>query len=237
MTDAKRVKELLRKHVAELAQYLLPDGHREGAHWCVGSINGEPGKSFKICIAGPKAGLWGDFADSGKHSRNLLDLWMHARNVDFKTALRQAAEWLGQSLNRPTRPTSKTRSTLVFPILDDAIAFAERKLKMRATRRDVYHDQNRNEHFVIVRLDGDNGKEFRPFYQNGSGWVMSDPPGKLPLFRLPDLIARPNELVFVVEGEKCVCELETLEVLVTTSAHGANAAHKTDLQPLAGRKS
>src|SRR5262249_27511420 len=67
-------------------------------------------------------------------------------------------------------------------------------------------------------------------------WVMSDPPGMLPLFRLPGLIARPSEIVFVVEGEKCVCELEMLGFLVTTSAHGAKSPHKTDWQPLAGRQ-
>jgi hypothetical protein len=98
MSDARRIKELLRQRVAELAQYLFPNGHCEGNHWCVGDVTGAPGKSFKICTAGPKAGLWGDFADSGKHFRSLLDLWMHARNVDFKTALRQATEWPGVSL-------------------------------------------------------------------------------------------------------------------------------------------
>src|SRR6516165_10269808 len=97
MSDARRIKELLRERVAELAQYLFPNGHREGDHWCVGSIDGEPGKSFKVCMAGEKAGFWGDFADSQKHSRSLLDLWMEARGVDFKTALHEAAAWLGVS--------------------------------------------------------------------------------------------------------------------------------------------
>jgi hypothetical protein len=99
MSDARRIKELLRERVAELAQYLFPNGHREGNHWRVGSIEGESGKSFDICIAGEKAGVWGDFADSGKHSRSLLNLWMDTRNVDFKTALREAAHWTGHSLH------------------------------------------------------------------------------------------------------------------------------------------
>ena len=107
---------------------------------------------------------------------------------------------------------------------------------MRVTRRDWYHDRNGNEHFVVVRFDGDNTKNFRPFYRNGSGWIAKDPPGKLPLFRLPELIARPGELVFIVEGEKCACELARLGLLVTTSAHGAKSANKTDWQPLAGRE-
>jgi hypothetical protein len=99
MSDASRIKALLRERVADLAQYLFPNGKREGNHWCVGDVTGTPGKSFKICIAGPKAGLWGDFAESEKHSRSLLDLWMAARNVDFKTAWPEAAEWLGCSLH------------------------------------------------------------------------------------------------------------------------------------------
>jgi hypothetical protein len=99
MSDARQVKELLRARVTELAPYLYPNGKREGVHWCVGSVNGEPGKSFKICLTGEKAGMWGDFADSEKHRRSLLDLWMTARNVEFNTALREAGQWLGVSLN------------------------------------------------------------------------------------------------------------------------------------------
>jgi hypothetical protein len=240
MSDAGRIKALLRERVAELAPYLFPNGHREGNHWCFGNIEGEPGKSFKICIAGPKAGLHGDFAEGEKHSTNLLNLWMRARSVDFKTALGDAAEWTGYALHssngarsQPLKPVSATKRT--FRTLDDAITHTERWLKMRATRRDVYHDRNGNEHFVVVRFDSNEGKQFRPFHRSGSRWVMSDPPDALPLFRLPELLARSNERVFIVEGEKCVCELETLELRVTTSAHGAKSAHKSDWQPLAGR--
>ena len=239
MSEAARVKELLREQLAELAPFLFPNGHREGNHWRVGSIEGEPGKSFDICIAGAKAGLWGDFAGQEKHSRSLLDLWMHARSVDFKTALRQAAEWLGQSLSGQTakvQSAAKRKSPPIFRSLDDAIASTERRLKMRATRRDTYQDRNGGKHFVVVRFDGNGQKQFRPFSRNGSGWVEKDPPGKLPLFNLVELNDRPREPVFVVEGEKCVCELGTIGLLATTSAHGAKSAGKTDWEPLAGRE-
>jgi len=125
---------------------------------------------------------------------------------------------------------------LIFSTLDDAVTSIERLLKMRVTRRDVYHDRDGAEYFVVVRFDGAGKKEFRPFFRSGSGWAVKDPPGKPPLFRLPDLIARPGGRVFIVEGEKCACELETLKILVTTSAHGAKSADKTDWQPLAGRE-
>jgi hypothetical protein len=200
-----------------------------GNHWCVGDVTGAPGK-FKICIAGEKAGLWGDFAESGKHSRNLLNLWMVARNVDFKTALRQAAQWFGQPLNGHDSGGS------IFPTLGEAIANMEQRLGMRGTRRDSYHDCEGNEQFIVARFDAVNGKQFRPFHRNGSGWIAKDPRGKLSLFRLLELIARAGERVFNVEGEKCASELATLGLLVTTSAHGAKSAHKTDWQPLAGRE-
>jgi hypothetical protein len=66
---------------------------------------------------------------------------------------------------------------------------------------------------------------------------MGDPPEKLPLFNLEQLRERPTDRVYLVEGEKCVCELrDKLGLLVTTSAHGAKAPHKTDWTRLAGRK-
>jgi twinkle protein len=139
VSDAKRVKELLRERVAELAQYLFSDGHREGAHWCVGSIEGEPGKSFKVCIAGEKAGMWGDFADSQKHSRSLLDLWMQARHVDFKTALREAAEWLGVSLAPVIRQRTNQSPAETAQFADDFLSTDEclRAIEMAVMLRDT----------------------------------------------------------------------------------------------------
>src|SRR6266567_453904 len=122
MNDVRRVKESLRGRVEELARYLFPRGQREGGHWCVGDITGAPGNSFKICIAGDKVGMWGDFADSRKHSRSLLDLWMAQRNVDFKTALREAADWTGYSLQGSNG--ERPRSTSPFDWRSCVEAFA-----------------------------------------------------------------------------------------------------------------
>jgi putative DNA primase/helicase len=90
---------------------------------------------------------------------------------------------------------------------------------------------------MSVRFDGEGKKEFRPFHKGEGGWVIKDPPGKLPLFRLPELLgsASSSEPVFLPEGEKCVCALEALGLRATTSAHGAKGARKTDWEPLAGR--
>ena len=230
--EIARIKQLLLEGVADLAPHLFPNGKKEGNHWRVGSIEGEAGKSFDVCIAGQKAGLYGDFEKSEKHSNNLLDLWMQARNVDFKTALREAAEWLG---------LPQTKSKRTFPTLEDAI-HAVRPPKMLVTRREAYRDANGIVRLVVVRFDGKEGKEFRPFHQTSDGWVIADPPGKLPLLDLPELVRQDlnressSETVFVPEGEKCVRELrDKLGLLATTSAHGAKAPYKTDWTPLVGR--
>ncbi len=133
--------------------------------------------------------------------------------------------------------TTKTRvNNGEWPTLDEAIVNIECRLRMRATRRDWYYDREGNEHFIIVRFEGEKGKDFRPFHRNGSGWIMKDPPGKLPLFRLQELIGRKDERVIIVEGEKNASDLATVGLLATTSAHGAKCAPKSDWQVLAGRE-
>ena len=69
MIDVSRIKALLRECVADLAPYLFPNGHRDGVHWCVGSINGEPGKSFKLW-------KYSQLGISDRSSDNILEaLW------------------------------------------------------------------------------------------------------------------------------------------------------------------
>src|SRR5207249_2565919 len=72
------------------------------------------------------------------HSQNLLNLWMLARNVDFKTALRQAAEWLGETSNRSTdagQSGSKTRSTSTLDWQACVEAFTEKHVQWLAKWR------------------------------------------------------------------------------------------------------
>ncbi|WP_158784631.1 toprim domain-containing protein [Pantoea sp. BAV 3049] len=94
-----------------VARYLLPNGHKEANEWCVGSVDGEAGKSLKVNLAGKKT--WADFAsgDSG----DLLDLWVLVRNCPLHDAMREAKEFLGlkdddqhfqnkkQSFSKPTK--------------------------------------------------------------------------------------------------------------------------------------
>lgn len=103
----------------------------------------------------------------------------------------------------------------------------------------VYDRIDNKKAFAIVRFEesSENGitkKNYRPFHQCANRWRCSDPPGLLPLFRLPKIVDAKR--VFVAEGEKCASAVAKLGLAATTSAHGARAAHNTDWSRLAGKQ-
>ena len=94
MPDAREISRLLAARAPELARELLPGGHREGAEWRAGGLDGSKGKSLGVHLFGSKAGVWADFA-SGEFG-DALDLVRLTRcGGDMKAALSWAASWLG----------------------------------------------------------------------------------------------------------------------------------------------
>lgn len=95
MKNFNKIAELLSQQAEETVRYLLPRGKVEGNEWCVGSIDGEVGKSLKIRLHGKKAGIWCDFSHGGDYSGDLLDLWAATRKISLLAALKEAQEYLG----------------------------------------------------------------------------------------------------------------------------------------------
>lgn len=83
--------------VEDVVSHLLPNGKRERDEWCCGDVTGSPGRSMKVKLSGNRAGLWSDFADGGKGG-DLLELWKEARNISFKDAMKEAADFSGVDL-------------------------------------------------------------------------------------------------------------------------------------------
>lgn len=94
MTDAREIARLLAARAPELARELLAGGHREGAEWRAGGLDGSKGKSFGLHLYGAKAGVWADFAVG--EGGDALDLVRLTRcGGDMKAALDWARAWLG----------------------------------------------------------------------------------------------------------------------------------------------
>ena len=96
----------------------------------------------------------------------------------------------------------------------------------------IYVYSDGAEAFSVARLNGPDGKTYRPVNPTTEGWRIGDPPGLLPLYHLPELAgARP---VYLTEGEKACDAARGIGAVATTSAHGAGSARKSDWRPLAG---
>lgn len=100
------IKRLLDRRVQSVAEYLLPNGRKEGQEWRAGSVGGEAGQSLGVRLSGAKAGLWKDF--DGGEGGDLLDLWREARRCSLTEALDQARSWLGITPPEPYREPKRS---------------------------------------------------------------------------------------------------------------------------------
>ncbi|WP_353627526.1 VapE domain-containing protein [Ralstonia pseudosolanacearum] len=83
-----------------------------------------------------------------------------------------------------------------------------------------YFDADGVLQFQVCRLDP---KDFRQRRPDGSGgWSWSVKGVQQVPYRLPEMLTRPGELVFVVEGEKDCDALAALGLVATCNAGGAN---------------
>lgn len=94
MITASEIAKRLSERAEEVSTFLLPNGKHQGQYWCVGSINGELGKSLRVCLAGEKKGRWSDYAES-QHYGDMLDLWRLARQITLTEAVKQTKHYLG----------------------------------------------------------------------------------------------------------------------------------------------
>lgn len=97
--------------------------------------------------------------------------------------------------------------------------------------------------FDFTTEDGAPDKDVLPltFCDLGNGkraWRSKGIPDPRPLYRLHELVTRPDALVIVTEGEKAADAAAGLfpDLVSTTPMHGAKSPHKTDWSPLAGRR-
>ena len=91
------------------------------------------------------------------------------------------------------------------------------------------------------RFETATGKEFRPLRygvrRGRAGWHWKGWGEGRPLYRLPDLLARHDAVVLVVEGEKAADAAAAAlpDMVVVSPMNGAQSPHRTDWRSLAGR--
>jgi hypothetical protein len=167
----------------------------------------------------------------------LRDLFPAASALTLEKPRAAKANAIAAKSDAKTKPKSPP-----FPSLADVEAHLTGKFGRPPTGSWDYRALDGTMAFRVYRSDfpkpagGDPNamsKEYRRVHPTGGGWRLGDPAGALPLYHLPDLAAADR--VYVTEGEKCANLARDLGLVATTSAHGAQAAHKTDWSPLAGK--
>jgi DNA primase len=183
-------------------------------------------------------------------SGDAIDFLAKVENIGkAEAALRLAGQPIGKPQGKPIgrkvgSQGSGQKSPRAYPTPEAALEAAERFEKKRHVATWVYQNLDRTEALRVSRFEGpsetsESGTEkaYRPFHRQAGGeWVIADPKGKLPLYRLPELVEAPAARVWIGEGEKVVDHAVGLGLVATTSAHGAQSPERTDWLPLAGRE-
>jgi putative DNA primase/helicase len=193
-------------------------------------------------------------AHKGEKRRNLSvnvgadgTVLLHCHHIDEagqSCSVKEVVAALGIELHDlfPTVPGSRRaapgKPKRKGPGFDSPRAAADslaRGLKVKPTAHWLYQDADGTAYAAVYRFDTPEGKTYRPVHMDAAAghWLIGDPPGWLP-YRLPELPDGEGRVWFL-EGEKCADLARGLGLAATTTAHGAQSPHKTDLSALAGR--
>src|SRR5690625_2280409 len=100
-----------------------------------------------------------------------------------------------------------------------------------------YRDASGNLVFEVVRKAGRRFMQRRPDSSERSGWAWNLKGVERVLYRLPELLAAPDDaVVFVVEGEKDADRLASVGLVATCNSGGAGKWRKEYNASLKGRK-
>jgi putative DNA primase/helicase len=179
---------------------------------------------------------------------NGMDLLMRVCGWEFREASKQVRQFLGaesvtdavrgKAAAKPFRQAEKPPADAPPPPLRGAVAqwcyrnaAGEQLFYVQRVSTTTAKGAPSKIFPLVIWLDGQWHKASKkdPF--------KADWPEPRPLYRLPDLIDRPNAMVVIAEGEKAVDAAAELfpEAACIGWRNGAKAARKSDWSPLAGR--
>lgn len=249
MIDFPALAQQLLASAETLVPAWFPQGKRHGHEWCVGSIAGEPGESFKINL---RTGRWADFADPDVSGGDLISLYARMRGVKQLEAARDLAgeperpALNGRHYPAPPAPEAAPRApeTVDAPLQRPPADAPEPSLRHHKwgapVARYAYRDADGLLGYVARYEPEDGGrKQFAPWTWVGGKWQARAFPKPRPLYGLERLAAAPADCkVLLVEGEKCADAVRAVFApwVVMSWPGGARAIGTVDWTPLRGRE-
>lgn len=238
--------ELLRRAVYLLPDW-LPGGRFEGPEYCCANVSGGRGSSLKY---NTEVGFGKDFA-TGEGFGDMINLYAYIKGLKQGEAAKQLAEQFMLNITPETTgapvtsvktpPPPKPPPDLVKPPRPAEKHEFSHFRHGDPARVWAYHDAQGDELFYVLRYETAEGKTFAPlsWSESKQAFVNKAWPDNRPLMGLPDLQARPDAPVLIVEGEKsrdAAMKIAGHIYVVMTWQGGSNAFAKTDWSVLSGRK-
>lgn len=234
----------------------LPEGKFAGHEFKVGSLNGEPGDSLSI---NARSGVWKDFA-TGECGQDLISLYAAIQRIEQGEAFKQLNDQVA-AVPVSALPKDKAKAedwTIVQPAPPEAPDPPSEFFKRDGTQwrgfkvvaRWGYRNAEGGLMGYANRIEwvdaktGEVAKDVIPcvYCENTATgkrqWRWKAMPKPRVLYNLPELLARPDLPVLVVEGEKKVIPAQTIapKYVAVTWAGGCQAWKHTDWRALKGRK-
>lgn len=246
---------------AALARWLFPAGKLEGGgqRLRVGNAQGDRGKGGGgSCIVWLDSGEVWDH-NGGERIGDLVDVVCERYGLDYSAARRwlHAQGWLDAHAahHRPPAPAERRRALRQLEAAPADAAMPDAGRLRRWARWCRIQPIGPPALWPYRRADGSilllrvrwpvalpKGKEDRRASWGGLGWVLggTEDAAGVPLFRLPELLARPADPVLVVEGEKAAIGAAGVPALAgyvsVCPLGGSTPALGTDWSALAGRR-
>ena len=190
--------------------------------------------------------MWADFSTTDKGG-DLVSLYAAINGLKQGDAARQLSELANHPLkpNGTPHPAIKPKAETLHK-LTQRIPTTPPPEMVHPTHgvpsaHWVYEGPTGGRSFYVARYDTPSGKQVVPWSwcSTHSKWEARGWPAPRPLFNLPELTARPDAPVLLVEGEKAAVAARTIAgkvYVVMTWPNGAKAVSKADWAPLYGRK-
>lgn len=226
--DFKHLNDLVMERAVEFCEEFLPGGDLIGDEWCCANLGGGAGMSCKFNTV---TGLWGEYNPGGeKKGGDAISLatavigYRDNRQDEVKQyeGYRACKAFLGHNNHK-------------FTIVEPPVASPPDGAPDNVW---VYRDAKGNAAFGVRRWNATEtaDKRIQPFDPaTGEPGYPRGTKTKRPLLNLPEILARPDDPVVLVGGEKCADAITRLGYLGTTNAGGESALRQTNLRPLEDR--
>ena len=199
-------KEAVRERLDLAKVYSCVQGQKPSGDGCVTGLCPFHEDSRASFGVNLKTGAWECFVGCGKG--DVFSFLMKQSGRPFKEVITELGDSLGVD-----RPERSARAGILVTY--------------------GYHDEDGTLLFEVVRKPGKKFSQRQPNGQGGWDWNLRGV--RRVLYHLPELLARPTEVVYLAEGEKDCDRLASLGLLATTNPGGAKKWRPAYTDVLVGR--